>query len=217
MPVVQRERRAEIHAALGDPVRLSIVDELSVSDRSPSELSASLGIRPPLLAFHLDTLQRAGLVRRIGSSGDRRRRYVQLVPGPLAGIGITPDLPSTPVLFVCTHNSARSHLAVAVWQRELRRPASSAGTHPAERVHPGAIAAARRAGLDLTGARPALLDTSTDRHVVTVCDRAHEDLGGSAWHWSIPDPVEVGTDAAFDLALDLIRSRITALGSSEAP
>lgn len=222
---VQLERRAEIHAALGDPVRLAIVDELSVSDRSPSELSSSLGLHPPLLSFHLDTLERAGLIRRTRSSGDRRRRYVQLVVGSLDGIGITATVPASPVLFVCTRNSARSQLAAAVWQRDLGRPASSAGTHPAERVHPGAIAAARRAGLDLTDARPVLLATSTDhqpdRHVVTVCDRAHEDLGRSAWHpawhWSVPDPVEVGSDAAFDQALDLIRSRITALGPSEAP
>lgn len=222
---MQLERRAEIHAALGDPVRLAVVDELLVSDRSPSELSSALGLHPPLLAFHLDTLERAGLVRRVRSSGDRRRRYVQLVAGSLDGIAITPTAPTAPVLFVCTHNSARSQLAAAIWQRDVGGVASSAGTHPADRVHPGAVAAARRAGLDLGDARPTLLTTSPDpqpdRHVVTVCDRAREDLGRSAWqpawHWSVPDPVEIGTDAAFDRALDLIRARISALDHSEGP
>lgn len=213
---VQLERRAEIHAALGDPARLAIVDELSVSDRSPSELSRALMVRPPLLAFHLDTLERAGLVRRVTSSGDRRRKYVQLVAESLVEGTLRPAAPIGPVLFVCTHNSARSQLAAALWRHRHGRPASSAGTEPAERIHPGAIAAAERAGLDLLGARPRRLRSMpTDRHVVTVCDRAHEELGGTAWHWSIPDPVEIGTDAAFDRALELIHARITTLTFQE--
>ena len=59
---------------------------------------------------------------------------------------------------MCTHNSARSQLAAALWTQLTNQPADSAGTHPAARVHPGAVAAARRAGLDLTDARPKLLD-----------------------------------------------------------
>lgn len=212
------ERRANVHAALGDPIRLAIVDELTASDRSPSELSAALGVRPALLAFHLDTLEAAGLVQRLVSSGDRRRKYVHLLAGSLQAVATGITAPQAPVLFVCTRNSARSQLAAALWRREHRRPASSAGTHPAERVHPGAVAAAHRAGLDLRHARPAGLETVVgDQHIVTVCDRAHEDLGGHAWHWSIPDPVEVGTDEAFDRTVALLRSRITALTSPGAP
>jgi ArsR family transcriptional regulator, arsenate/arsenite/antimonite-responsive transcriptional repressor / arsenate reductase (thioredoxin) len=217
---VQLERRAEIHAALGDPVRLAIVDELATSDRSPSELSAALGLRPPLLAFHLDTLARAGLITRIESSGDRRRKYVQLVAGALDEIGGRPSLPTGPVLFVCTHNSARSQLAAALWRHAIGTDARSAGTEPAERVHPGAVAAARRAGLDLGDAIPRRFDpTATPADIVTVCDRAHEDLGLPARHWSIPDPVADGSDAAFDNALGLIRARIATLVTTppEAP
>lgn len=206
---MQLERRAEIHAALGDPVRLAIVDELATSDRSPSELSATLGIRPPHLAFHLDTLERAGLVRRVVSSGDRRRKYVQLVTDVVASIGVRRAPIDGPIVFVCTRNSARSQLAAALWRREHHTDASSAGTHPADRVHPGAMAAARRAGLDLGDAIPRRLPPRTPvEHIVTVCDQAHEELGAPGRHWSIPDPVDDDTDAAFDRAVDLLRARI---------
>lgn len=48
--------------------------------------------------------------------------------------------------------------------------------------------------------------------VVTVCDNAHEELGVNAHlHWSIPDPVRVGTDDAFDTAYDELERRITEL------
>ena len=45
-----------MHAALGDSHRLAIVDDLIVSDRSPRELSARLGIASNLLAHHLEVL-----------------------------------------------------------------------------------------------------------------------------------------------------------------
>ena len=207
------ERRAEIHAALGDPVRLAIVDELRRSDRSPGELAALLDVAPSLLAFHLETLERVGLIERTMSSGDRRRKYVRLVVDDVAQLlALSRDVPDD-VVFVCTHNSARSQLAAALW-RSTRGPATSAGTEPAETVHPGAVDAARRVGLDLAHVVPRpLAPTDFDRHVITVCDRAYEQLPAAVhrWHWSIPDPVEIGTDAAFDRALALIRRRITTI------
>ncbi|TDT15320.1 ArsR family transcriptional regulator [Ilumatobacter fluminis] len=208
------ERRAAVHAALGEPVRVAVVDELQRSDRSPKELSALLGVAPSLLAFHLDALEHAGLIERIASSGDRRRRYVRLRPDRLdLRLGAAPVDPATPMLFVCTQNSARSQLAAAAWRADRGGPAASAGTEPADAVHPGAVAAAARAGLDLGHARPQRLETVPEgTTVVTVCDLAHEQLPSvPAWHWSIPDPAVDGTDAAFDEALDLIRRRITTL------
>ena len=95
------------------------------------------------------------------------------------------------------------------------RAAASAGTHPADRVHPGAVAAAKRAGLDLTSATPHDLNEieSFPPLVISVCDRAHEELGTDVdWlHWSIPDPVPQGTRAAFDTALGELRDRIDSL------
>ena len=101
-------------------------------------------------------------------------------------------------------------------------PACSAGTQPAERVHPGAVAAATRAGLDLSGATPCCIaDVPADVRppvVVTVCDQAHEDLPvPRSWlHWSIPDPVADGSDAAFDAVVDELKDRIARLSGSDA-
>jgi protein-tyrosine-phosphatase len=207
--------RARRHAALGDPVRLAMVDDLAMSDRSPGELSTRHGLATNLLAHHLDVLENAGLIERGVSSGDGRRRYVRLRRRSLRELDIHLEIPVGPVLFVCTHNSARSQLAAALWKSEVGTDALSAGTHPAERVHPEAIAAAGREGLDISDAVPRSLDevTVVPGLVVTVCDRAHEELdpGDDWWHWSTPDPLETAETRAFDLAMAGLRDRITTL------
>jgi ArsR family transcriptional regulator, arsenate/arsenite/antimonite-responsive transcriptional repressor / arsenate reductase (thioredoxin) len=206
------DERAARHAALGDPVRLAIVDELGSSDRAPVELRRRLGLESNLLAHHLDVLERVGLIERSRSSGDGRRRYVHLRRGALEGLAPGGTVTPAPALFVCSANSARSQLAAALWRRRTGQPASSAGTHPAPRVHPGAVAAAERAGLDLSDAAPQALAEVADTAplVVTVCDQAHEQVDpGDGWlHWSIPDPVPVGTEAAFDATVAELTDRI---------
>lgn len=207
--------RAARHAALGDPVRLEIVDVLAVSDRSPVELRRLLDIESNLLAHHLDVLERVDLIERSRSSGDGRRRYVHLRVGALDGLLPAPDVPVGPALFVCSANSARSPLAAALWRRRTGQPAASAGTDPAEQVNPGAVAAGRRAGLDLSGDQPSPLAEVADLPpiVVTVCDRAHETLDPDpSWlHWSVPDPVATGSAAAFDAAVSELSARIDAV------
>jgi protein-tyrosine-phosphatase len=207
--------RAARHAALGDPHRLAIVDELASSDRSPAELQRLVGCPSNLLAHHLDVLAAAGLVTRHRSSGDGRRRYVSLVPGALTSLVAPDHRVVQPVLFICTANSARSPLAAGLWRAITDAPATSAGTHPAGRVHPGAVAAARRAGMDLSDAVPRALDDVRvlPGLVITVCDRAHEEIDApQGWlHWSIPDPVPVGTAVAFDGSVRELRRRITSL------
>lgn len=212
------ERRAALHAALGEPVRLAIVEDLATTDRSPTELGRRFDLAQNLLAHHLDVLERVGLVERFVSSGDRRRRYVRLARATLAELGRSTARPGGRVLFVCTHNSARSQLAAALWRARTGEPADSAGTHPAATVHPGAVSAAARAGLDLSNATPRQLTEVPDADlVVTVCDRAHEELAveRSWWHWSVEDPVVAGTDEAFDAALDDLDSRIRSLTEGE--
>lgn len=206
--------RAAMHAALGEPVRLAIVDDLAASDRAPKELGERLGLPSNLLAHHLTVLEDAGLIVRFGSAGDGRRKYVRLVREPLSNLAIHGAFPQGDVLFLCSHNSARSQLAAALWTSRTGRPAESAGTHPSPRVHPGAVAAARRAGLHLGAAIPRLVgQIATGTQVVTVCDRAHEELepDPSWWHWSIPDPIEAGTSAAFDDVLADLEARIDSI------
>jgi protein-tyrosine-phosphatase/DNA-binding HxlR family transcriptional regulator len=223
------QRRALVHAALADPVRLGIVDELALSDRSPTELGEHLGVRSNLLAHHLDVLEAAGVVERVVSHGDRRRRYVRLVADGMSGMLTAPVLRAAGVVFVCTRNSARSQLAAALWNANSPVEATSAGTEPAERVHPGAVRAARRHGLDLERAVPSRLelDRIEDHLVVTVCDLAHEDLaalapsrlgrGTAVLHWSVPDPAASGTRVAFDGIVDRLERRVRALASSVIP
>lgn len=203
-----------MHAALGEPARLAIVDELSSTDRAPMELATLLDIPSNLLAHHLDVLENAGVIVRYGSAGDRRRKYVRLVHEAFDGLPVARRSPRGEMLFVCSHNSARSQLAAAIWNARTGETARSAGTHPASRVHPGAVAAARRAGMSLDGAVPRVLDAvPSGTQVVTVCDRAHEELEPAAhwWHWSIPDPVETGSARAFDAVVADIDARIAAL------
>lgn len=208
--------RAARHAAMGEPVRAAIIDVLGASDRSPHELQTQFELSSNLLAHHLDVLEQVGLISRGRSSGDGRRRYVHLHHDALATLHPPPPSAGGRALFICTANSARSQLAAALWEQIVGRPALSAGTHPADRVHPAAVAAGRRAGLDLSGATPRRLDPR-DRGdvVVTVCDRAHEALGPDPLrrHWSIPDPVAAGTASAFDQTVVELRARIQAVAA----
>ena len=209
------ELRAARHAALGDPIRLAIVDELALSDRSPIELRGLVGLESNLLAHHLDVLESVGMITRSRSSGDGRRRYIHLLRDSLRDLAPGRKMIPARALFVCTRNSARSQIAAALWQSMTGARAESAGTHPAARVHPGAIAAAKRAGLDISGSVPQTLDRvgKLPGIVVTVCDQAHEELArDDTWlHWSVPDPVTVGNRAAFDAALSELRERIGVL------
>lgn len=164
-----------------------------------------------LMAHHLKVLEGVGLLTRRRSDADRRRTYVQLVPSALDGIGIGAARPAHRLVFVCTANSARSQLAAALWKHSSPVPAVSAGTHPAPRVDPGAIAVAGRHGIRISSIRPrALADVLLDGDViVTVCDNAHEELhADESLHWSVADPVRQGTDAAFEAAFTEITRRV---------
>ncbi|GGL43718.1 helix-turn-helix domain-containing protein [Phycicoccus endophyticus] len=211
-------RRVRWHAALADPTRLRVVDLLTVSDHSPSELAAVLGLPSNLLAHHLHTLEEAGVLERRRSEGDGRRSYLRLTSQARRRAGEDGRSAAFPtprrVVFVCTANTARSHLAAALWRRASAVDATSAGTHPGERVHRRALEVARRHGLDLPDVPPRGLEEVTGEGdvLVTVCDRAHEEVGGRAWaHWSVPDPVALGTRAAFESAHDLLADRVRGL------
>jgi protein-tyrosine-phosphatase len=205
------EERAARHAALSDPARLRIVDLLTLGDLSPTELQTQLGMSSSLLAHHLNLLEQEGIVARARSEADRRRSYVRMIPGSLDHLGAASVGAAHRIVFVCTANSARSQIAAALWGRASSILAISAGTHPGERIDPGALAAAERHGVKLRGRKPQSLSSvaEADDFYVTVCDVAHEELGAvPGLHWSVPDPVRDGSDQAFDSAFENIARRI---------
>ncbi len=208
-------RRAERHAALSDVMRLAVVDELALGDKSPSELQTALDLSSSLLAHHLKVLQCSGIVARRRSEGDRRRTYLTLSDRTVVDRGA--DLLATErVLFVCTANSARSQLAAGLWAAAVHLPVASAGTAPAAEVAAGARAVADRHGLVLPSGAPRDFDAVVGDGdlVVAVCDNAYEDLGDVIdIHWSVPDPVRSGDERAFELAYDDLAQRVTTLAA----
>ena len=108
------------------------------------------------------------------------------------------------VLFLCTGNSCRSHLAEAIVNARLRGDwsAVSAGTQPAGYVHPLAIRALAEIGIQHEGRSKSVDEFRTVPFdlVVTVCDSAAEEcpvwLGpGKRVHLGFPDPAKAtGTD-----------------------
>ena len=132
------------------------------------------------------------------------------------------------VLFLCTHNSARSILAEAILQREGfgKFQAFSAGSSPKGAVHPMALHTLEKLNHDISGLRSkswdefATPDAPTMDFVFTVCDRAAAE-SCPFWpcqpmtaHWGVPDPSETaGDDAAMGLAFydtyRMLRNRIS--------
>jgi protein-tyrosine-phosphatase len=169
-----------------------------------------------LLAHHLGVLADAGVIIRSRSEADRRRTYVQLSLD-VFDFAAPPWARHVPrVVFVCTQNSARSQLAAARWASRAGLPVASAGTRPAPRVNPKAVAVARRHGLELRRARTAHVRdvVRADDLVVAVCDRAYEELAGDGvpqLHWSIPDPALSTATDAFERAFDSLNDRIDRL------
>jgi arsenate reductase len=113
------------------------------------------------------------------------------------------------VLFLCTHNSARSQMAEGLL-RHLgggRFEAASAGTE-ATGVHPLAIRVMAELDIDLAGHASKTLDGLLDRpwdYVITVCDGANERCPvfpgrTTRIHWSFDDPSRAGGTEAERLA-----------------
>jgi len=216
--------RAQLHAALGEPIRLAIAEALAVGDLAGKELAARFDLPTNLLAHHLGVMESAGLIVRRRSEGDGRRSYVHLrTEQPSVSSLITPATlghpPPRRVLFVCTHNSARSQLAAAEWKRTSKVPVASAGTHPADAIHRRALDTAKRHKLTLGASTQQVEQVrAKDDLVVAVCDQAHEELAATgqsdAIHWSITDPVRHDTTQAFDAAFDDIKARVVRLAGA---
>lgn len=100
------------------------------------------------------------------------------------------------VIFACVHNAGRSQMAAAFFNAlagGAQAEAVSAGTRPAERVHPEALEAMRDVGLDLSGARPQRLTEELARGAQLLITMGCGDEcpyvpGLEVRDWALPDP-----------------------------
>jgi arsenate reductase len=133
-------------------------------------------------------------------------------------------MPAQRVLFLCTHNSARSQMAEGLLRHAAgdRFEAHSAGTE-AMGVRPLAIKAMAELGIDISKQTSKTLDPYVEQrfdYVITVCDDANElcpifPNATHRLHWSLPDPSKATGSQAERLAVyrtvrDDLRARIEA-------
>jgi arsenate reductase (thioredoxin) len=102
------------------------------------------------------------------------------------------------VLFVCLHNAGRSQMSQAFFERIAgdRHQSGSAGTEPAEQVHPVVATAMRERGIDLETRKPRRLDDELARWadvVVTMgCGDACPVIPGKRYiDWELRDPKDL--------------------------
>lgn len=123
------------------------------------------------------------------------------------------------VLFLCTHNRARSQLAEGIC-RKLGEGAVEVWSAGSERavIHPCAVRTLAAMGIDASGQRSKHMDELRDQvfdYVITVCDQVREICpvfpgDPSQIHWSIQDPsAVVGSDEAQMKAFEQVARQIT--------
>ena len=122
------------------------------------------------------------------------------------------------VIFACVHNAGRSQMAAA-WLNHLADPAKaravSAGTSPAERVHPEVLQVMNEVGIDLSNATPqrltAQLARGADLLVTMGCGDACPYVPGlQVEDWPLPDPKGQPLDRVREIR-DEIRARVESL------
>ena len=232
----------QVMKLLAHNLRWRLVAELAITDRRVNELGERANEAQNLVSYHLAQLRRAGLVRERRSSADARDVYYSIDLDGLAfaleksveavhpGLEVVERKPLTEtphpnrltrVLFLCTHNSARSQMAEAIL-RDLGRggvETASAGSDPRD-VHPRAIQTLSELGIDARDLRPKHLSAYADQqfdYVITLCDIVREvcpSFPGDPenLHWSLPDPAAVagsppGVEAAFRRTAEELTTR----------
>lgn len=216
----------EVLKLAGHPIRWSMLSRLARSDYRVQELVAFLQLPQNLVSYHLRQLREGCLVTERKSSADERSIYYSLdleqfrtlylqageqlhpaITEAVAHLGdgeqqeMIPHRVPLSVLFLCTRNSARSQMAEALL-RHLSHGAIdvvSAGSHPAEHVHPLVTRVMEHVGIDMSQARPKHFEAFRGQHfdtIVTVCDRVREVCPAfpddpERIHWSFPDPTEI--------------------------
>ncbi len=207
---------------LAHELRWSILVLLGRSDYFGQELVQLLGQPQNLISYHLRKLYEQRLVTERRSTADGRDIYYSLDLTELrtlyfaAGDALHPALqaPDTElqgtvlhlpvkkvrVLFLCTHNSARSQMAEGILRHlsEGRVEVQSAGSQPLE-LHPLAVQAMARMGIDISQQRSKHFDEFRGQsfdYIITVCDRVRESCptfpgDPEQVHWSFIDPAAV--------------------------
>ncbi len=198
-------------------MRARAADRLTICPISGKQQICELLDQPQnLVSYHLQKLSDGGLVTEHQSIADGREIYYGLHlaqvknqfkeveelihPGIFANrIGRYPT-PPLRVLFICTHNSARSQMAEGFLRARSHNQvrASSAGTDPIA-VNPLAAGAMAERNVDIRYQRSKGLGQVLGQmfdYVITVCDRARENcpvFPGKPIqiHWSVPDPAAV--------------------------
>jgi protein-tyrosine-phosphatase/DNA-binding transcriptional ArsR family regulator len=208
---------------VADQTRLMIIRSLALTDLRAGEVVELLQLPQNAVSYHLKQLRSIGLLRNHRSNVDARDIYYSIdherlhvlfaaagetlrtgMPECVEHSDADRDVPPLRVLFLCTHNSARSQLAEAIARQRggLKIEAYSAGSAPTA-LHPLTIELLEEMGVDPTLYQPKLLsrfaDTPLD-YIITVCDRVREACptfpGDPAQiHWSFPDPTQA-TDRA---------------------
>jgi len=237
-------RRPLVLSLLDNQVRWQIVRALAHSDRRVSELVHILGRPFNLVSYHLKRLKAHGLVTERRSSADSRAVYYSanleslramlmashealhpaLNPEAAAEPGRAHTGKRTRVLFLCTHNSARSQMAEAIMRHVggERVEVFSAGTEPS-RVHPLSLETLNALGVPAVGLRSkssAEFAGQKFDYVITVCDRARESCpifpgAPERIRWSFADPAAVESKAgqrhAFEQTAQQLKVRIQQL------
>ena len=224
---------------LANDVRWGLLKALTTSDHQVNELVTLLQQPMNLVSYHLKKMRDEALVTTRRSEADGRDVYYSLDLNRLRQLFIETEQALHPamgvmlptfdpksllhqsVLFVCTHNSARSQMAEGLLRHLSygRLEVTSAGSHPTA-VHPDAIRAMDQFGIDIRQQHSRLLDNFKGQPfdiVITVCDKAREVCptfpgSGQQMHWGFPDPVSIVDDderaEAFEFTAQRLKSRI---------
>jgi arsenate reductase (thioredoxin) len=115
----------------------------------------------------------------------------------------------TRVLFVCVRNAGRSQMAQAFYERR-GGSARSAGSAPADAVHPVVVETMEEVGVDLDGRIPRRLDREdvewADLVVTMGCGDACPVLPGKRYvDWDLPDPADAGLDETREIRDEIAR------------
>lgn len=225
--ILTAEQPPQFLKLLAHEVRWQLIAALVLSDRRVQELAELLQRPQNLISYHLRLLREGQVVGVRRSSADARDTYYSLELEQVrtlymeSGAAIHPALAVASdvavggvgegekrpfrIIFLCTHNSARSQLAEGLMRAAGGDQVEvySAGSQPSQ-VHPLAIAAAHTLGIDISQQESKHMDQFVGQafdYVITVCDRVRESCPAfpndpQKIHWSFPDPAAVsGTEA----------------------